>query len=333
MSGQLPMFDLETCGPIVSATSSPGSEAGHTPCVLPDGPMSSPHGAAHVPVSRSAPPAKEMVARTSGTYGRIGSISSASAGLQSSLARMLQRRLDGAGSMLFSATWRRKITPRGRQYWEHTASQRRTSASGFGSWPTTQGRDGMNSRSGMVERTGGRQRNLDDYVLLASWPTPTAQDQASSGAAGYSTESGRHSGTTLTDAARFAAWATPAHRDYRHANAESYQGRSNSTKGEQLNNQVVHGLAAWATPVTGSNRKSARAMAPFAEGGESSPPGLEQQAEMIIPGPTSSGSHAATGARGQLNPAFSRWLMGYPAAWDDCAPTGTRSSRKPRPSS
>jgi DNA (cytosine-5)-methyltransferase 1 len=34
------------------------------------------------------------------------------------------------------------------------------------------------------------------------WPTPTAMDYRSSGAAGYSTESGRHSGTTLTDAIR-----------------------------------------------------------------------------------------------------------------------------------
>lgn len=34
----------------------------------------------------------------------------------------------------------------------------------------------------------------------SSWPTATSTDAKSSGAAGYSTESGRHSGTTLTDA-------------------------------------------------------------------------------------------------------------------------------------
>jgi hypothetical protein len=39
------------------------------------------------------------------------------------------------------------------------------------------------------------------------WPTPVAGDAKSCGAAGYSTESGRHAGVTLTDAARM--WAGP----------------------------------------------------------------------------------------------------------------------------
>jgi hypothetical protein len=53
----------------------------------------------------------------------------------------------------------------------------------------------------------------------------------------------------------------------------------------------------------------------------------------LVRGPSLTGYRAKTEKRGQLNPAFSRWLMGYPAEWDDCAPTAMPSSRRSRQSS
>jgi hypothetical protein len=49
---------------------------------------------------------------------------------------------------------------------------------------------------------------------MREWPTPTSKDHAQSGAAGYSTASGRHSGTTLTDATA-RDWPTATQRDWK----------------------------------------------------------------------------------------------------------------------
>jgi len=248
MSAQLSMFDLTTCGPIVSVTSSPASGDGATPYGSPDGTTLDLFGQEVVPANRSPRLEKTPVARTSGTYGRIGSISSASADLGSFLARMLLRRLDGAGSTLFSEIWRRKVTQRGRQYWEHTASARRTSGSACGSWGTPHGETYGGTAESELERKRQAVANGSSLGIAV---------------------------TILEHQAQLASWPTPTHRDDRcDYHPDDYP---RNGQGHPLTRQAF-GVIAIGSPV-------------------------------------------ATAMRGQLNPAFSRWLIGLPSCWDRAAPS------------
>src|SRR3954468_3971758 len=259
-------------------TSSPASESGTTRCAEQDGPGLS--GPALVRASHSAPRASARGLRTTATSGLSGSGSSASAALQSSLESRL--RVLVTGSTLFQETWRQKATPLGRSYWAHTASGRRTSDSGFTSWPTPAVTNA--ERGGQEKRAAGRERhgsNLQDFAKLAGWPTPLVNDElGSTHCYGPKKEDGsRPIFLKLPGAVRLASWATPMACDSR--------GSAGVGKNE-----------------------------------------LPNQAQRS--GPTQNGSPARTGSCGQLNPAHSRWLMGLPPAWDACAPTATRSVRKPR---
>jgi hypothetical protein len=248
-----------------------------------------------VPASRSRPPAKEVVAPTNGTYGRIGSVSSASAALQRSLANRLRPLLDGAGSTLFSLTWRRKVTPRGRPYCQLAASARPTSDSGCGSWGTPTVQDGKHATLSPSEQARDPNILRNQVHSLASWPTPVANQyeadpeatEARRLACAAKQNNGNGFGLTTAQCAQLASWQTPKAHD-----------------GE------------WSTP-----RTSGR---PFEKSTH-----LQTQAQLAhqLSGPISTGSPAPTEKRGQLNPAHSRWLQGYPKEWCEAAIMAHRSMR------
>src|SRR5215475_6980466 len=220
-SDQLSMFDLTTCGPIVSATSSPASADGATPCGLPDGMMIDLFGQVLAPASPSAPPERARRPMTDATCGLRGFLSSASAALQSCLESKLRRRLDGAGSTLFSLIWKRKATPAGRPYYQLVASGRRTSGSDYGSWPTPNAGPQNDSDSTWQQRRAelkaqhingnGFGMTLGQASQLTSWPTPTLHDAERGGQAKRAMGKTRH-GSNLQDFA-LTAWMSPAASD------------------------------------------------------------------------------------------------------------------------
>jgi hypothetical protein len=127
-------------------------------------------------------------------------------------------------------------------------------------------------------------------------------------------------------------WATPAARDWRDGRASPETMERNS---RPLNEQAQ--LTGWATPAAheaGGTPEAvlARKEAARERGAELgvSLTSLSLQAQLADPGPPPNGFSAATGKPGQLNPDFSRWLMGYPAAWGSCADTAMRSSPSKR---
>ena len=163
-------------------------------------------GAAPAPASPSALPDGARRPMTNATCGLRGFLSSRSGALQLSLESRLRRRLDGAGSTLFSLIWKRKATPAGRPYYQLAASARRTSDSGFGSWPTPTQHDaerGGQEKRATTERHGS---NLQDFALTA-WNTPRATEGSNGGP--------NQAGGALSNDAAMASWATPTTRDHK----------------------------------------------------------------------------------------------------------------------
>ncbi len=307
MTDQFQMSDLPTWMGTPSVTSSPESGDGAWLSDSPGGPMTDPSGPAVAPASLSALQAKEQGLLTSGTYGRIGSILYGTNDLQSSLVNRLMQRLPTGGSTLFKMTWKAKVTPSGQSVSLLRASGLRTSDKGSGSWPTPMALDHWMAST---ERTDGGQKQLPN-IAASAWPTPNTME------GGQTSRSGKRKGELLMGG--LVGWPTTT-RDWKDGS------QCDNVELNSLLGRTVW-LSNWATPACmdtlpiRSDEQLARAK---------SVAGCSNLKDQVPTGLPATGSPAATGSGGQLNPAHSRWLMGYPTAWDDCAPTVTPSSRKSR---
>ena len=274
----------------ISAISSPGSADGRSPCVVQDGPTVAPHGQHHAPASLSARQAKGLGLLTSGTYGPPHIGLSASAALSWSLASNLAALTRTTGSTLYKLTWKPWAMPSGRLRFRLRASARRTSETELIGWPTPIASNGRGA--GNFNRQGGV--NLQTAALLAGWPTPTTIDNNQVAGTGAAANAPKR-GTTLGGAARLAAWPTPTATDGK----GGYQG--GRMRNGKLSTDRLDVAAQLAEPVR-----------------------LTASGEMLT------GCTAGMESGGQLDPDHSRWLMGFPPEWEDCAPTETLSTLKRR---
>ena len=216
-------------------------------------------------------------------------------------------------------------------------------------WATPSARDWKDTPGMATSATNpdgthrNRTRQLPRQAALAGWPSPTVgnatggQTPPTGTTATGKTPDGRKVTVALPSVAKMAGWPTPM------AGTPAQNG--NNPAGNTDSSRKTVELAGWPKPVANDDNKSPEAhLAMKQRMGQRDGSGSNRTAitslaviaQTVCParltasGKMLTGSSAEMESGGRLNPVHSRWLMGLPGAWDDCAPTETPSSRKRR---
>lgn len=272
-----------------SAISSPESVDGLLRSLSLESLIGSTPGQDPVPVSHTRRREKARPRRTRDTSGPSGSLSSGNADLNTCLASRCQQLLGTDGSTEYSQTWKRRVTPGGRVYWEHTAKGHPTSDRGSGG----------------------------DSSETAGYPTCQAHDSHEQGKGRPLTDTGRilcHNGDSHSvNLPGVAGYNTPQARDWKgETSSEGYiQERLAHPRGKNLSFQAMI-LVGHATPMAADNGEKVVPSSKFGL--------IPQMHGLITPSPNS-----ATARGGVLDAAFSAWLMGFHLGakiheWDICSP-------------
>lgn len=204
-------------------------------------------------------------------------------------------------STLYRHTIKTKATPNGRNVMVIRASVLRTSATELTGWVSPSARDWKDS-PGMattaINPDGSKRSRVDQLprqAAMAGWPTPTLTDYSR----GVKDPRPHDTGIPLTQMAALSGWATPSCSNDR-APQPAEMKRPDGSKRQQR----LQDFAAITEPVR-----------------------LTASGQMLT------GLDAGMESSGQLNPAHSRWLMGLPTGWDDCAVMVMLSTRRRQKSS
>ena len=277
-----------------------------------------------------------------------------------SLQSALEANLSGPGSMIYQTVWKPHTTPLGRQIYRLRSSARRTSDSE----PSLVPSGWLTPMAGDAKSMGGaksrdcRQSMLHHEAKLSGWPTPMAGTPAQNG----NNEAGNNDSSRKTVA--LSGWPTPnAANGDRTAYKDFDKLMARKAAGRQTNLQEIVMVAGWNTlrATDGSNggpNQAGGALTPDAAlSGWPTPTSRDhkdgkecpnvplnallgrvawltanpQAARITADGTMLTGCSAGMESGGQLNPAFSGWLMGFPEAWCHAALTARlrKAPKKP----